>query len=257
LFPHGRAGKTAGVSRWDVLNKRIVACTLCPRLREHCTRTAREKRAAFRDEDYWGKPVPNLGPRTARLLIVGLAPAAHGANRTGRLFTGDRSGDFLFRAMHETGFANQPGSARRNDGLELIDAAITGVAHCAPPGNKPLPEELSNCSIYLRETFDLMPDASVVLALGRIAFDACLRIYRERGWLPPSNAPKPVFGHGVVSRPSEDGPYLAASFHPSQQNTFTGRLTPDMMREVFATCRALIASKSSTSRKPAGGRRAR
>jgi len=237
------------VSRWDDLNKRIVACTLCPRLRDHCAQTAQEKRAAFRDHDYWGKPVPNLGPRTARLLIVGLAPAAHGANRTGRLFTGDRSGDFLFRAMHETGFANQPDSVRRGDGLELIDAAITGVAHCAPPGNKPLPDELTNCSTYLRETFQLMPHLLVVMALGRIAFDACLRIYRERGWMAP-NTPKSAFGHGVVSRLSPDAPHLAASFHPSQQNTFTGRLTPEMMRNVFITCRNLV--EAGGAKKPRG-----
>jgi uracil-DNA glycosylase family 4 len=227
------------VSHWDSLNERIVACTLCPRLREHCARTATDKRAAFRQQEYWGKPVPNLGARTARLLIVGLAPAAHGANRTGRLFTGDRSGDFLFRAMHETGFVNQPDSVHAADGLKLIDAAITGVAHCAPPDNKPLPDELANCSTYLRETFDLMPQVVVVMALGGIAFDACLRIYRERGWMPPKT-PKPRFGHGVVWRPSDSAPYLTASFHPSQQNTFTGRLTPAMMRDVFAGCRALI-----------------
>lgn len=200
---------------------------------------ATEKRAAFRDEDYWGKPLPNLGDSNARLLLVGLAPAAHGANRTGRMFTGDRSGDFLFRAMYETGYANQAESVCVGDGLELIDAAVTGVAHCAPPANKPLPGELANCADFLRETFELMPNVRVVMALGRIAFDACLRLYAERGWLQPGT-PKPLFGHGAVHRFPPNIPTLLASFHPSQQNTFTGRLTPAMMRGVFDTCRTLL-----------------
>jgi uracil-DNA glycosylase family 4 len=234
------------VNRWNDLQDRIVACTLCPRLREHCTRTAAEKRAAFREHEYWGKPVPNLGDPSARLLIVGLAPAAHGANRTGRLFTGDRSGDFLFLAMHETGFANQPDSRHHDDGLELIDAAITGVAHCAPPGNKPAPDELANCGSFLRETFELMPNVCVVLALGRIAFDACVRVYRERGWMEPGT-PKPAFGHGAIARLGPAAPFLVASFHPSQQNTFTGRLTPKMMRDVFAKCRRLIEDREAQS----------
>jgi uracil-DNA glycosylase family 4 len=196
---------------------------------------ATEKRAAFREQEYWGKPLPNFGSPEARLLIVGLAPAAHGANRTGRMFTGDRSGDFLFRAMYETGFASQPESLHREDGLRLIDAAITGVAHCAPPGNKPTPLELSNCSSFLHETFDLMPKVRVALALGRIAFDAVVRLYG-------AGKPRPVFAHGAVWRPPNGRPVLVASFHPSQQNTFTGRLTPAMMRKVFQTCRELVES---------------
>jgi uracil-DNA glycosylase family 4 len=200
---------------------------------------ATEKRASFRNDDYWGKPIPNLGLPSARLLLVGLAPAAHGGNRTGRMFTGDRSGDFLFRALYEAGFANQPGSVRKGDGLELIDAAITGVAHCAPPANKPMPAELTNCAGFLRETVDLMPNLRVMLALGRIAFDACLRLYAERGWLPPG-AKKPAFAHGAVAKPSDARPHLVASFHPSQQNTFTGRLTPSMMRAALSTCRSLL-----------------
>jgi uracil-DNA glycosylase family 4 len=223
---------------WDDLQRRIVACTLCPRLREHCCKIATEKRAAFRDWDYWGKPLPNLGDPTARLLLVGLAPAAHGANRTGRLFTGDRSGDFLFRAMYETGFATQPTSVRRDDGLRLLDAAVTGVAHCAPPENKPTNEEAARCAPFLEETFDLMPNLCGVLALGRIAFDACLRLYRGRGWL--GACPKPAFGHGKVYEFSPPAPFLLASFHPSQQNTFTGRLTPRMMNDVFLTARGMI-----------------
>src|SRR6185437_6089721 len=143
---------------WDRLQSQIIKCRQCPRLVAHCRQKAAEKRASFRDETYWGKPVPNFGPATARLLIVGLAPAAHGGNRTGRVFTGDRSGDFLFRALYETGFANQPTSRDRDDGLEMIDAAITAVAHCAPPDNKPLPEELAKCSTFLTNTFDLLPN---------------------------------------------------------------------------------------------------
>jgi uracil-DNA glycosylase family 4 len=232
---------------WNRLQRRIEQCTRCPRLREHCTRVASEKRAAFREHSYWGKPVPNLGPATARLLIVGLAPAAHGANRTGRLFTGDRSGDFLFRAMYETGFANQPDSLHRDDGLELIDCAVTGVAHCAPPGNKPLPAELSNCSEFLNETVGMMPELRVMLALGRIAFDACLRLYARRGWLEKS-VRKPQFRHAGACLFARPAPGLVASFHPSQQNTFTGRLTPKMMRDVFKTCRRMLDAGPS----PAG-----
>src|SRR4051812_744984 len=223
---------------WSSLQSRIVSCTRCPRLREHCQTVATEKRAAFREWDYWGKPLPNLGSPDARLLVVGLAPAAHGGNRTGRMFTGDRSGDFLFRAMYEAGFANQPNSDHKDDGLELIDAAITGVAHCAPPGNKPALDELSNCSDFLERTVALMPNVRAVVALGRIAFDACLRLYRRRGWLPPGPGPRPGFGHGAVHR-FPGAPALLASFHPSQQNTFTGRLTPTMMHDVFAAARGL------------------
>src|SRR5687768_2316261 len=173
---------------------------------------ATEKRAAFRHESYWAKPLPNLGEPNAQLLLVGLAPAAHGGNRTGRMFTGDRSGDFLFRAMYEAGFANQPNSDHKDDGLELIDAAITGVAHCAPPDNKPTPVELATCATFLDRTIDLMPDLRCVFALGRIAFDACLRTYRARGWFPQGT--RPGFAHGAVyAFPS--APSLVASFHPS------------------------------------------
>ena len=227
------------VRGWAKLQHDIVTCARCPRLRTHCQAVAAQKRAAFRDWDYWGKPLPNLGEPSARLLVVGLAPAAHGGNRTGRMFTGDRSGDFLFRAMYEAGFANQPSSDHKDDGLQLIDAAITGVAHCAPPGNKPALDELSNCSDFLDRTVDLMPDLRGVLALGRIAFDACLRLYRTRSWLPRDVRRRPVFAHGVVHR-FPAAPFLAASFHPSQQNTFTGRLTPEMMRAVFDVARRLI-----------------
>jgi uracil-DNA glycosylase family 4 len=223
--------------RWRSLQNEIVTCARCPRLREHCTTVAQEKRAAFRDQDYWGKPLPNLGDSSARLLLVGLAPAAPGGNRTGRMFTGDRSGDFLLRAMFEAGFANQPTSIRRNDGLRLIDAAITGVAHCAPPANKPAPVEVDNCFPFLERTAALMPNLRGLVALGRIAFDGCLRLYRSRGWLPPGN--RPQFAHGAVHE-FPGAPFIVCTFHPSQQNTFTGRLTPVMMRQVFETARRLI-----------------
>jgi uracil-DNA glycosylase family 4 len=222
---------------WSSLQSRIVSCTRCPRLREHCENVALEKRASFREWDYWGKPLPNLGEASARLLVVGLAPAAHGGNRTGRMFTGDRSGDFLLRAMHEAGFANQPTSLHRDDGLTLIDAAVTAVAHCAPPANKPTPAEMGNCFDFLEETVSLMPNLRGMVALGRIAFDGCVRLYRARGWLPPRG--RPAFGHGLVHR-FDAAPFVVCSFHPSQQNTFTGRLTAKMLRDVFETARGMI-----------------
>jgi len=223
------------MTSWEKLQKSITSCNACPRLRQHCQTIAAEKRRAFSHWNYWGKPIPNLGSQTARLLLVGLAPAAHGANRTGRMFTGDRSGDFLFRAMHETGFANQAECSSRDDGLELIDAAITAVAHCAPPQNKPTNEEIANCSPFLESTLELMPNLKGILALGKIGFDACLRTYKSRGWLPKGQ--RPVFGHGAFYRfPS--GPFLLAAFHPSQQNTFTGKLTPEMLKNVFNTAKS-------------------
>ncbi len=227
---------------WEALQARIVDCERCPRLREHCIAIAREKRLAFRDWTYWGKPVPNLGLPSARLLIVGLAPAAHGANRTGRLFTGDRSGDFLFQAMFNTGFANQPTSQDINDGLQLIDAAITGVAHCAPPDNKPAPQELASCDEYLRDTLDLMPNLRVVMALGLIAFKVCLRHFRQRQWLGIGRC---EFAHGAMyAEPRGESaaapPALLAAYHPSQQNTFTRRLTPAMLEAMFGKARSLL-----------------
>ncbi len=223
---------------WESLQKAIVGCDLCPRLRTHCTKMARVKRASFKEWTYWGKPVPNFGDPSARLLIVGLAPAAHGANRTGRVFTGDRSGDFLFRVMHETGFANQPTSRDIDDGLTLIDAAITAVAHCAPPDNKPNPDELANCDGYLRATFDHMPNLRVVMALGSIAFRICRRHFRERQWLGSKEPAE--FLHGSLAGESK---VLMGVYHPSQQNTFTGRLTPDMMREVFTTVSIILSKR--------------
>jgi uracil-DNA glycosylase family 4 len=225
-------------AQWKRLQQSIVECERCPRLRKYCRAIAEEKRAAFRDQIYWGKPVPNFGSPEARLLIVGLAPAAHGANRTGRVFTGDRSGDFLFAAMHAEGFANQPTSVAPGDGLELIDAAITAIAHCAPPDNKPTPGEIANCTIHFSRTVDAMPNLRGCLALGKIAFDGCVRMFRERGWM--AKADHPMFAHGALYCPAGK-PFLLACYHPSQQNTFTGKLTAKMMREVFAKARNEIA----------------
>ncbi len=222
------------MTTWRSLQQSIVRCDRCERLIAHCTRVAREKRAAHRNERYWGKPVPDFGSPRARLLIVGLAPGAHGANRTGRMFTGDRSGDFLNRALHETGFANQAASERRGDGLVLQDACITAAVHCAPPGNKPTRDEFEECAAHLTATFDSMRALRGVVALGGIAFRAALLQFRARGWLADGTAPR--FGHGAFSR-SPGRPFLLASYHPSQQNTFTGRLTPPMLRDVFERAR--------------------
>lgn len=215
----------------EKLQKKIIACELCPRLRKHCLKVAKEKRASFANETYWGKPIPSWGDPRARLLIVGLAPAAHGANRTGRMFTGDRSGDWLYRAMHKAGFASQPTSTHAKDGLELHDAWITASAHCAPPDNKPLPEELGNCERYLREELALMSQARVYLVLGGIALNALWPLLGE-------SQRKPKFGH-LAELQLGNGRTLLMSYHPSQQNTFTGRLTEPMFDAVFTRAREL------------------
>lgn len=215
----------------NILQKQIAACERCPRMRDHCRSVAQTKRRAYLDWDYWGKPVPSFGDPNARLLILGLAPGAHGANRTGRMFTGDSSGDFLYRVLHETGFATQPTSVSATDGLQLIDAYITASAHCAPPDNKPTKEELANCRPYLERELQLLPNIQVIVALGRIAFDTYLSIIGAR------KAPYP-FAHGAIHNP---GPHtLIASYHPSQQNTSTGKLTQAMLRGVFESARARL-----------------
>jgi uracil-DNA glycosylase family 4 len=216
---------------------RMIACRRCPRLVEYRERVAQEKVRRYRAEPYWGRPVPSLGPADARLLIVGLAPAAHGGNRTGRIFTGDRSGDFLFRALHEAGFASQPISAHAQDGLRLLDCYITAVLHCAPPENRPRPGELEACRPYLMEELELLPAVRVVVALGAIAFEHFLRTWAAAGRLAPT--PRPRFGHGAEAR-LPAGPVLLASYHPSQQNTQTGRLTPAMLARIFARAQRLI-----------------
>jgi uracil-DNA glycosylase len=222
------------------LNREIVACERCPRLRDYCRRVAEEKRRAYRDWTYWGKPVPPFGDPRARLLVIGLAPAAHGANRTGRVFTGDRSGDFLYRALYETGFASQPESRSRDDGLTLAGAYITAAVRCAPPENKPRPEEFRNCRPYLERELDLLKDLRVVVALGRIAFDTYLGILRDRGAIRTRSLY--AFGHNLEYRIGDGSPVLISSYHPSQQNTSTGKLTAQMLRQVFERARAILSA---------------
>jgi uracil-DNA glycosylase len=220
------------------LQRKIVACEKCPRLVRYCRQVAVEKRRMYRDEDYWGKPVPSFGDPGAALLIVGLAPGAHGANRTGRMFTGDRSGEFLYRALYEAGFASQPESRHRGDGLELRNCYITAALRCAPPGNKPLPEELRTCRPYLEKEIQLLGRVRAVLALGRIAFETCLRVFGEVGGI--RRFASFSFAHGASYELPKGLPHLFASYHPSQQNTQTGRLTREMMRDVLADIRRYL-----------------
>jgi len=214
------------------IQQAVVACEKCRRLRTYCARVAAEKKRAYRDDTYWGRPVPGFGDPDARLLIVGLAPAAHGGNRTGRVFTGDSSGDFLFRALHKAGFANIPTSTHREDGQALHDAYVAAAVRCAPPDNKPTPREIERCLPYLSAEVDALQRVQVVVALGRIAFDAILRVLGA-----PS--PKPMFGHGVEN--PVGGLTLVASYHPSRQNTNTGRLTEPMFDDIFAAARRHLA----------------
>jgi uracil-DNA glycosylase len=230
------------MNAWKSLNGRIVSCELCPRLRTYCQQIAEQKRRAYLDCDYWARPVPNFGEARARLLIVGLAPAAHGANRTGRMFTGDRSGEWVYRTLHKAGFANQPTWTDPNDDLQLIDCAITAVCHCAPPDNKPLPEEIANCRQWLIETIDLIRPR-VLLAFGQIAWRSVVLESRRRGW---HAGPSPKFGH-AAKVPLTDGRWLLASYHPSQQNTFTGKLTEPMFDAVFAEAKRLLGGSDNHS----------
>jgi uracil-DNA glycosylase family 4 len=206
------------------LERNVVECRACPRLVEWREQVAVDKRAAYSGETYWGRPIPGFGDPHARIVVLGLAPAAHGANRTGRVFTGDRSGDWLFRAMHRAGLANRPESVSVDDGLALTDAWVTAAVKCAPPGNKPLPAERDACAPFLRREFAALADVRVVVCLGQFGYQVACAHFGVR--------PRPRFGHGLEVR-VQDGPVLISSFHPSQQNTFTGRLTEPMLDAVF------------------------
>jgi uracil-DNA glycosylase len=223
----------------QILARQVIACRRCPRLIRHCRKVAREKRRRYRDEDYWGRPVPGFGDARAELLILGLAPGAHGANRTGRMFTGDRSGDFLYGALYEAGFATQPTSRHRGDGLKLRNCYISAALRCAPPENKPAPGELRNCRPFLEKELRILTDVRAVLALGRIAFDAYLRLNAGREGFPRLSSFR--FAHGARYEMPAGLPRLFASYHPSQQNTQTGKLTPEMMRNVLSEVRRFLA----------------
>ena len=220
-----------------VLSEEIVSCRKCPRLVKYREKVAREKRRAYRDWEYWGKPVPGFGDGQAQLLILGLAPAAHGANRTGRMFTGDRSGDFLYAALHKAGFANQPASLDRDDGLQLQQAYIAAACRCAPPDNKPLPREVSNCRGYLERELEILKPKAI-LALGKIAWDAYLEILKQRGIIASRTPYR--FAHGAEAEVAPGTPRLFAVYHPSQQNTQTGRVTPAMYSKVLLRIRRFL-----------------
>jgi len=226
----------------DQLNSEIVACTRCPRLIDHCRSVAQEKRRAYMDWEYWGKPVPGFGDANARVLILGLAPGAHGSNRTGRPFTGDGSGYFMYPVLYQAGFASQPTATHRGDGLQLKDAYITAVARCAPPQNKPTPLELSNCAPFLDRELEELKNLKVVVTLGKIAFDSYLSHLKRRGLLGSRSAFR--FGHGATYK-LPDGKILLASYHPSMQNTNTGKLTEKMFLEVFRKVARLISSEAA------------
>ena len=223
---------------WQELENNITSCRKCPRLVAWREEVARKKKRAYLDWTYWGKPVPGFGDRHAQLLLVGLAPGAHGSNRTGRMFTGDSSGDTLFAALHRAGFANQPHAASRYDGLVLTDVFITAVGRCVPPQNKPTPSELQACQPFLEQELSLLTEVKVVIALGKIAFDRYLRLLREQG----CEFPKTKFGHDVWVNTGEGYPVLGASYHPSRQNTQTGRLTETMLDHVFAKAKSYLIS---------------
>ena len=226
------------------LEARVVECRRCPRLVAWRERVAREKRAAFRDETYWGRPIPGFGDPGARVYVLGLAPAAHGGNRTGRIFTGDRSGDVLFAALHRAGLANQPTSVASDDGLALRHLRIFAAVRCAPPDNKPLPEESARCLDHLEAEVAQLPRVQVVVALGKIAFDAWLQLLRRRG---VAVTPRPQFAHGAVVRFGGGTPVLMGCYHPSRQNTNTGKLTARMMEDVFKAASGLIARGAPNS----------
>ena len=232
-------------SELQLFNQKLTECRRCPRLVAHREEIGRVQRRAYRGQIYWSRPVPGFGDPSARLLIVGLAPGAHGANRTGRIFTGDRSGDFLYRALWETGFANQPSSVSANDGLSLSDAYITSPVRCVPPDNRPTREEILNCRPYLVEELSFLTRVRLVVALGRIALDSYLSVLQDSGQIASRSLFR--FGHGAMFTPHRDGPAVLASFHPSQQNTSTGRLTSGMLRDLFGQARAWL-SRSAEDR---------
>ena len=223
------------------LNQAVVQCRKCPRLVRWREQAAKQPPRRYQGQSYWAKPLPGFGDPEARLLIVGLAPAAHGGNRTGRIFTGDRSGDWLYGTLHEFGFSSQAASVHRDDGLKLTDCYITAAVHCAPPLNKPALSEFARCRPYLVEELKLLKRVRVVVALGKIAFDSFLKAYQENGGIVPK--PRPKFGHGSVAR-LDDNLTLLGSYHPSQQNTFTGRLTRKMFHGVFKKARELLAGSA-------------
>jgi uracil-DNA glycosylase family 4 len=237
-------GSAAGDSLARV-TRDVIACERCPRLRAWCQEVAKVKVKRFAEERYWGRPVPGWGDPAARLLVVGLAPAAHGGNRTGRIFTGDRSGDFLFASLHRAGFASQPTSVSRDDGLRLIDCYVAAAARCAPPANRPLPEEIGRCREYLAREWRLLRNVRAVLALGKVGQDAFVALLRELGRVPARKGF--AFGHGV-STDLGDGLRLFASFHPSQQNTFTGKLTAKGFDTVLAQINAHLGRRSRVAR---------
>lgn len=228
-----------------VLQDEIVACERCPRLVAHREEIGRIRRRAYRDEEYWSRPVPGFGDPLARLALIGLAPGAHGANRTGRMFTGDRSGEFLYRALYETGFANQPDSVSCSDGLELRDAYIVAPVRCAPPDNKPLREEILACRPFLARELELLPNIRVVVALGGIALDAYLSVLQDAGLI--RSRARFRFGHNACFETHVGGPRVLCCYHPSQQNTSTGRLTAEMLRETFNTARMLLAANTDVT----------
>jgi uracil-DNA glycosylase len=242
---HASKPSERGIPELDLVRRAIVDCDRCPRLRAYCGEVARVKKRAHQYDTYWGRPVPGFGDPEARLLLVALAPAAHGANRTGRVFTGDApggSGDFLMSALHATGFANLPTSQRVDDGLRLEDAFITSAVRCAPPGNKPLPDESARCLDHLEAEVAHLRHVRLVVALGKIAFDAWLQLLKRQGVKVPS--PRPRFGHGEVVTFGAGVPLLMGCYHPSRQNTNTGKLTARMLEEVFRDARRLITGRT-------------
>lgn len=233
---HRSSASRLTLSPLSDISNQITSCTRCARLRTYCERIAREKKAAHRNDTYWGKPVPGFGDPRARLLVLGLAPAAHGANRTGRVFTGDGSGDFLMRAMHAAGFANIPTSQRSDDGLALTDAYIAAAVRCAPPDNKPSREEIEACHPHLIAEAAALTRLQAIVALGRIGFDAAWRLLAGRGIVLH---PRAQFGHGLIYQPP-NSPAVIASYHPSRQNTNTGKLTAPMLESVFREAQRLV-----------------